>query len=576
MAVPDPRATIGDIRRFRKVMTVLFEEGLSFFMDDLELRYLVPMRSRMKCAFSRGARECQRAFLGVNVEPPLEVRMRLAFERLGPTFVKLGQILSLRPDIVPPQYAKEFAKLQDAVRPLGPGVAEKIVERELRQPIENVFASFEERPLAAASLAQVHRATLRNGTRVAVKVRRPGVESSLKPDIHIMAYVAGLLERSFPVSRRFRPVQLAREFADWTLREIDFEVEGANTDRFRAMFKDDPSIVIPAVYWEHTTAAVLVTELVEGIKVDDKDALVAAGIDPKALALTGLKAGLKQFFIEGFFHADPHPGNLVALPPSKEYDGLRLGIYDFGMVGTIPEKSRYELLGCFSSFINSDVEAYVRHILDVAEPAEGADADAFSREARAIVTSVLYKPTERKGVAFAFYNVLLAGAKHGVQFPSDLVLLGKAFFTLETMGLRLYPEIDLNATFRPYVVEALAHEFSPRRLAASAQGEVFDLLYFLKHLPDRTKALFERLERGTLGVKIDLQELHDLKTEFDRQNDVRVLALLAVTLLVGSAIVLRLDERASALGLPLGGAGFVAASALVVWLFILIRKRPKP
>ena len=131
-------------------MTVLFEEGLSFFIDDLELRYLVPMRSRMKCAFSRGARECQRAFLGVNVEPPLEVRMRLAFERLGPTFVKLGQILSLRPDIVPPQYAKEFAKLQDAVRPLGPGVAEKIVERELRQPIENVFASFEERPLAAA------------------------------------------------------------------------------------------------------------------------------------------------------------------------------------------------------------------------------------------------------------------------------------------------------------------------------------------------------------------------------------------------------------------------------------------
>lgn len=576
MAIPDPRATIGDIRRFRKVMTVLFEEGLSFFLDDIELRFLVPMRSRLKCAFSRGAKECRRAFLGANVEPPLEVRMRLAFERLGPTFVKLGQILSLRPDIVPPQFAKEFAKLQDAVRPLAPGVAEKIVERELRQPIENVFSSFDERPLAAASLAQVHRATLRNGARVAVKVRRPDVDRILKTDIHIMAYVAGLLERSFPASRRFRPTRIAREFADWTLREIDFEVEGANTDRFRAMFADDPALVIPRVHWEHTTSALLVTDLVEGIKVDDPSALKAAGIDPKELALTGLRAGLKQFFIEGFFHGDPHPGNLVVLPPAAGGDAARLGMYDFGMVGTISEKSRYELLGCLSSFLSSDVEAYVRHIVDLAEPAADADTDAFRRETRAIVTGVLYKPTDRKGVAFAFYNVLLAGAKHGVQFPADLILLGKAFFTLETMGLRLYPDIDLNETFRPYVAQALAHELSPKRLAAAAQGEAFDALYFLKHLPDRTQALFERLERGTLGVKIDLQELHDLKSEFDRQNDVRVLSLLAIAMLVGSAIVLRLDERASAVAAPLGVAGFVASSVLVVWLFALIRKRPKP
>jgi ubiquinone biosynthesis protein len=214
--------------------------------------------------------------------------------------------------------------------------------------------------------------------------------------------------------------------------------------------------------------------------------------------------------------------------------------------------------------------------MDLASRGPGADVDAFNREIRNIVSGVLYKPTERKGVALAFYQVLLAGASHGIQFPTDLILLGKAFYTLETMGLRLFPEIDLAATFKPYVSQAFAHELSPRRLVASAQGEAFDAMYFLKHLPERTQALLDQLERGSLSVKIDLQELHDLKTEFDRQNDVRVLAVLAVALLIGSAIVLRVDQRAAAYGVPLGAASFIASAVLVLWLFLLIRRRPKP
>lgn len=570
MAIPSVNRTVGDIRRFRTIITVFFEEGLSFLIDDLQLRYAVPLWCKMRCAVSGGAKTCRASmFGGVDKGPPVEVRFRRAFERLGPAFIKLGQILSLRPDIIPQRYADEFAKLQDAVGPLMPGVAEMIVEAELGRPIENVFRSFEERPIAAASLAQVHRAVLKDGKRVAVKVRRPAVEETVATDIHILAVLARLLEENVPESRRLRPVRVASEFADWTLRELDFEVEGANMDRFRDSFKDVPEVVAPEVHWKFCTKAVLVADLMEGVKIDDLDGLARRRIDRKTLAVIGMRVGLKQFFIDGVFHADPHPGNLVALP------GPKLGIYDFGMIGSISERTRYELLSCFACFVNRDVDAYLRHILDLAEDADPAKSDAFVREARDIVTGVLYKPARRKDIAFAFYHVLLAGAKSGVTFPSELVLLGKAFLTLETIGLKLYPEIDLEEMFRPFLFEAMKGEFSPSKLIKDAQTSAFDTLHFVKRLPERTRALLDRLERGEIDVRIDFKELHDLKSEFDRQNDVRVLAIVAVALLVSSAIIMRVDESASAARIPVGQIGFGASVVLAVWLFLLIRRRPR-
>jgi ubiquinone biosynthesis protein len=577
---PKFKQTIGDIRRFRTVVTVLFEEGFSFLVDEMHLRYLVPLRSRVKHSLKKGTRTGARA-VGISPrEVPPEVRLRRVFERLGPSYMKLGQLLSVRPDIVPQEFVKELSKLQDMGPQLMPGVAEKIVEDELGMSIENIFSSFDEKPLAAASLAQVHVAELRDGTPVAVKVRRPGIEETMINDIHILAYLAQLMEKHVRSSRSFRPARVVREFADWTMRELDFEIEGAHIDMFQESFSDMPEVVVPKVYWDYVGPAVLVTDLVQGLRINDSSALEKAGIDKRELARIGLRAGIRQFLIDGFFHADPHPGNLTVLPasPGNGEEGselpLRLGLYDFGMIGRISDKHRFELIGCFISFLEKDLDTYIKHVLDLAELEEGADARAFHSEARTILEGLLYKPMEKKGMSQGLYKVLMSGANYGIVFPTDLILLAKAFVIIENTVLDLFPDLDIETELRPYLSEVIKEELSPRQVVANLKTSAFDNLYFMRHLPEQTQALFERFNKGEVGVKLNLQELRDLKEEFDRQNDVRVLSFLVASLLIASAAVMRVDQKALAVGISMGEIGLGVALIVTVWLFVLIRRKP--
>jgi len=551
----------GELRRFRQVAVALSEEGLSYFVGVLKWHYLLPLRHQAARWLRLGPSDWMPDAEEV-AGPTLPVRLRRVFERLGPSFVKLGQVLSMRPDVLPPAYIEEFAKLRDAVRPMALGVAEKSVERELGQPIENIFEDFESRPLAAASLAQVHRATLKDGTPVAVKVKRTTADRLMRTDLRLMAAVAGLLEERLPESRRFRPMKIAAEFADWTLRELDFELEGANMDRLRRCFAADPQIVIPTVYWPYVTKSVLVTDLLTGLKVDDAAALRKHGVAPDELARVGLSV-------------------MVCLTTSaaeKENGApaFRLGLYDFGMVGSLSQAARAEVLSCFACFIEQDIEGFTRHMLDLSDNREDADIDGFTRETRNILHSVFFKPTDRKGAAFAFYQVLLAAGHRGICFPAELVLLGKAFLTVENLVLTLAPEIDLNAAIKPQVTASMLQAVSPGQVAKTVRTTAFDLMEFVRQLPEETRQIFHRFSRGEIGVRIDARELYDLKAEFDRQNDLRVLALMAVTLVVASAIIMRLDERIAMLGLPLGEIGFLFSTGLIVYLFHLIRQGPKP
>jgi len=558
MAILNLKSKIEDLNRLRQIITVFFEAGFGFIIDRLRLRYLVPLRLRLSQRFKR-----LKAPAKPEIKPP-QVRLRESFEKLGPSFMKLGQILSLRPDLVGFEYAKELEKLQSRAATFSFEQVEKIIQKEFGRPIGELFKSFEKKAFAAASLAQVHRAVLKDGTQAAVKVQRPNVEETIKKDIHILFFLAFLLEKYIPESKPLRPTQVVKEFAAWTMRELDFKVEATNTERFRYNLKDEPDIKIPKVYWDLTSQKVLTMEFVDGVKLDEEERLAKMKLSRELLASNAVKVLLKQFLIDGFFHADPHPGNFFVLKNNI------ICLHDFGMVGYVSPEMRSEMVSYFMSFINQDMENSLKHLLDVAEVREGSDVEGFKQEVSSILSAWFYSPA-KESIATSFFKAISASVKYNIVFPSNLVLLGKAMLATEAMAKRFYPKFDFNEQFAAFVGMVYRSAFDPRAAAKDFQDNMFDYLAFLKKLPEHTLKLLEKFEKGDIGVKINIEEFIEVKEEIDRQNDVRILAGLTAITLLTSALVMNIEE-ARIFGISLGRIGLLIGFVLIIWLFNLVRK----
>ena len=558
MEILNLKSKVEDLNRLRQIITVLFEAGFGFIIDRLRLRYLVPLRLRLSQRFKR-----LKAPAKPEIKPP-QVRLRESFEKLGPSFMKLGQILSLRPDLIGFEYAKELEKLQSRAATFSFEQVEKIIQKEFGRPIETLFKSFEKKAFAAASLAQVHRAVLKDGTQAAVKVQRPNIEETIKKDIHILFFLAFLLEKYIPESKPLRPTQVVKEFAAWTMRELDFKVEATNTERFRYNLKDEPDIKIPKVYWDLTSQKVLTMEFVDGVKLDEEERLAKMKLSRELLARNAVKVLLKQFLIDGFFHADPHPGNFFVLKNNI------ICLHDFGMVGYVSPEMRSEMVSYFMSFINQDMENSLKHLLDVAEVREGSDVEGFKQEVSSILSAWFYSPA-KESIATSFFKAISASVKYNIVFPSNLVLLGKAMLATEAMAKRFYPKFDFNEQFAAFVGMVYRSAFDPRAAAKDFQDNMFDYLAFLKKLPEHTLKLLEKFEKGDIGVKINIEEFIEVKEEIDRQNDVRILAGLTAITLLTSALVMNIEE-ARIFGISLGRIGLLIGFVLIIWLFNLVRK----
>ncbi len=544
----------------RQILAVLFEAGGGIAITNIRLKYLVPWSCRIHCFFSRRSPERCLVRMHEGKQTVSPAVLREVLERLGPTFVKLGQVLSLRADIVGEDISKELVKLQNDVPAFPYSDARRIIEEELKQPLKNVFKSVVPRPIAAASLAQVHRAYLTDGTEVALKVQRPGIRTVIEQDIHILLYCAHLAQRFIPELLPFDPVRVVKEFADWTMRELDFRAEGNNAERFRFAFKDNSHIKIPLVYWDYTTTRVLTMEFVNGIKADDLAGIRQLAVNPRRLALYGVGAVFQQFLIDGFFHADPHPGNFFAM------EGDVLCLHDFGMVGYLTQEQRTELVSCFVAFVQRDIDAFFKHFVHLAITSDASDLAGFHKDVSTVLSEFFFSPNQ-PSVARAFFRIINKGARSRISFPADLALFGKAIITTEAMGLKLYPEFDFNKELEPFVERALTYYLDPRRAAQSFKADVFDYLGFLKTFPERTQALLQKIESGALGVKLDAGDLLGLKKEFDRQNDLRMLGVLAGALLLVTGGFFYAEGARAILGVKVSTLG-AAASAILVLLFV--------
>jgi ubiquinone biosynthesis protein len=426
---------------------------------------------------------------------PIGRRIRTATEELGPTFVKLGQMLATRPDLIPMDVVQELRHLQDEVPPFPFEQVRAIVEADLGRPVEAVFAEVESQPIAAASIAQVHRARLKDGADVVIKVQRPNLNEVIGSDLRILSGLARTLEQRVSEIRPFRPSAIVEEFRRSLKREMDFTTEMASMERYRAMFADEPGLHVPRPYPEFSGRRVLVMERVEGIKVSDRAALEAAGIDLPSIVETGMHITLRSIFEFGFFHADPHPGNFFV-----RTDGT-IVLLDFGMMGTLEPRRLDEMLAFMVAVLTADVDMVVNQLLDADLIGDETDLRSLRGELQAILDR--YRHVRLGGLDVAGFLNELADVtiRHHVVLPADLLLVGKSIATMEGLGHELYPEFEPLEAIRPYLTEVYVKRMlDAKRHSQTVARSVLDGLALLKEAPFDVRRVLRKLRRNELGL----------------------------------------------------------------------------
>jgi len=491
----------------------------------------------------------------------LAMHLRLALEELGPTFVKFGQILSTRPDLLPPTYIAELSKLQDTVPPVPWEMIRETLTRELRKSPEEIFAMIDPQPMAAASLAQVHAATLRGGEEVVVKVQRPNILSTISTDLEILSVVATRLQAS-PWGSVYDFVGITEDFAFALRNELDYTREGRNADRFRANFARETHLYLPQVFWEFSSQHVLTMERIRGIKIDDIAALDAAGYDRRRVALHSARVIIKEVLEDGFFHADPHPGNFVVMP------GEVIGAMDFGLVGHLREQDRLNLIRLYLAAMALDPDSIVEELVRMGAVRAQVDRVGCARDVSRLLTQYYGLPLKDIRAREVLEAIMPIAFRHHLRLPSDLWLLGKTLAMMEGVGLRLDPDFDMFAVAGPFAQRMMWQLALPHRgwgPALLRQGG--DWGEFIGLLPRAGRRLLEQAECGEL-FQLRIKDADQLIGGLNRLATLLALSLLAAALIISLAMLVPIAAAGAARWLVV--VGYMSAVIIGVWLLISI------
>ncbi len=513
---------------------------------------------------------------------PAPRRIRLVLEELGPSFIKLGQLMSTRADIFPSEYVEEFKKLQDRVPPLAFAEIKQLLEAELRQPLAALFADFSTESIAAASVAQVYAARLFSGARVAVKVVRPGITKKIREDIQLMYTLAAMLEKNFELGRILGATNIVQEFERTIFNELDMFREAGNVEKFAAHFQYVEDICVPKVYWELTTKSVLVMTFIEGVKVDEVAAIRAAGIDPREIALIGLRSLSRQLMEFGFFHADPHPGNTIVMP-----DG-RVGLVDFGIMGYLDEETMHQVAYLFLGYAERDYDLIMEALLASGVlPAEGVDLAAFRRDLKDISEPFYGRSLQTISVRDVYEQVMQLVSKYRICLPRNLLLLLKTLIQTEALGKTLGSDASILTVMRPYARQLLQKGYESRKILRNMGQDLRNSAGYLKSAPKLIHDILKQTAMGKQAVELRHTGFDQLDQKFERGVNRLVIGLIISASTIAAALILNstqtviqfqvrlLGYQTLSLTAILGVAGYSIATVLGLWLIISIFRSGK-
>ena len=544
---------VRDIKRFNQILIVLFEEGFDFLLGKAKLKHYIPFAKRLKSKLKKSE----------NIKP--EVMLRRTLERLGPTFIKFGQVLSVRPDLVPKEYSKELEKLQDKVPEFPFNEVKAIIEKEFGKSIEHLFLHFEKRPIASASISQVHKAILKNGDKVAVKVQRPGVKHLMETDIEIMFYFANLIEKHIEKLRRFQPVRIVNEFKEWTERELDFRLEARNAKRFYQNFKGSKTVYIPKVYEALTTERVLTLEFIEGVELNNIKEIKRRKLDFDEIIKNGFDAIMTQVFVHGIFHADPHPGNLIAMRNNS------IAFVDFGIVGYFDENLKNKCIDLLYGIVEQDEELVIATFASMGMEGDDIDYEQLKSDIGSVIQPLHGSPIKDIKVSKVLEEVLDTALKHNLKVPASFVLFGKTIITLEGIAIEYDPNFKIIETAKPFVEKVIAKRSNPFYVWKSLVHNISMYRKFAESFPEKAEKALDKIQRGTIKVDIEDTDIKQLALEIDRSSNRVAYGLLIAALLIVSAILIHVEKGPTIFGIPfLSFFSFFFASILVFILFVSI------
>ncbi len=550
--------TYRNLNRYRQILAVLFKYGFGDLIELLKIEQYIEVGLQLISKNRRNRIEkLSRA-----------ERVRMAFEELGPTYVKLGQVLSTRPDLVPVDFTNELSKLQDNVPPFAFSEAKETIETEFGSPLEELFDFFDELPFASASIGQVHKAGLKDGETVAVKVQRPGIKKIIEVDLEIMLHLAMLVERNITEIALYRPIKIIEEFARTLEKEIDYTLEATSMERFARHFLNDPTTYIPKVFRDMTTERVLTMELVDGIKVSEIDRLEGAGLDRKTITVRGANFYLKQVFDFGFFHADPHPGNIFILPDNV------ICLLDFGMTGSVDRQTRENFVDLIDSVAHRHETKTTQVILKLTSWDDEPDIRQLERDVTDFMGRHLYKPLKNIEVGKLLNHLLELISRHRLMIAPDIFLMMKAMTTIEGVALVLDPDFDMIAQTAPFIRRIKLSRFHPERIAEDLIQLVSDTLQFVEKFPKDMLEIARLIRQQKLSLTMEHKGLDTMLATHDRISNRISFSIIIAALIIGSALIVISEIPPLLYGISLIGIVLFSTAAIMgIWLLVAILKK---